>query len=75
MKNNSKILKKLCAILILLATTISFAQPPEFDSPGTTGANNVQDATPIDSYVWVLILVGLGYVFYKYRKLRSYNRL
>lgn len=72
MKNNNKIIKHFSAILMLLATSVSFAQPG-FDSTG--GTDVVDNTAPIDNYLWVLILVGLVYVFYKYRKLRCYNRL
>jgi hypothetical protein len=67
--NNNKIMKRFSALLMLLATSASFAQ--EFDDDvldNTTGG-------PIDTNIWVLILVGLGYVFYKYRKSMKYNRL
>lgn len=74
MKNNNKIMKTFFAIALLLVTSFSFADelPPDFDS-----ADGVQDVqvTPIDTYIWLLIVVSLGYVFYKYRKLRRYNRL
>jgi hypothetical protein len=69
---NFKIIKYFSAILILLVTSVSFAQPG-FDSTG--GTDVVDNQAPIDNYLWVLILVGLVYVFYKYRKLRSYNGL
>ena len=64
MINNQKNIKTFYAILMLLATSVSFAQDEGFDE------EVIDNATPIDSYAWVLILVGLGYVFYKYKKLR-----
>jgi hypothetical protein len=67
---SSKIIKNFSAILMLLATSISFA-----DTPPGFGNDVLDNPAPIDNYVWVLLLVGLGYVFYKYRKLRRYNRL
>ena len=60
-------IKTFCALLMLLVTSASFAQ--DFDD------EVVDNASPIDTNIWVLLLAGLGYVFYKYRKLRSYNRL
>jgi hypothetical protein len=62
---SSKIIKTFSAILMLLATSVSFAQDFEEDV--------VDNVAPIDTHIWVLIVVGLGYVFYKYRKLRSYE--
>ncbi len=67
MINNNKIIKRFSALLMLLATSASFAQGFDDDV--------VDNQSPIDSNIWLLILVGLGYVFYKYRKLRSLNRL
>ena len=52
---------------MLLASSVSFAQ--DFDD------DVVDNVAPIDTHIWVLIVVGLGYVLYKYRKLKSYNRL
>jgi hypothetical protein len=68
MINNNKIMKRFSALLMLLATTATFAQED------TGFEENVVD-NPIDTNIWVLILVGLGYVFYKYRKSMKYNRL
>ena len=62
---SSKIIKTFSAILMLLATSVSFAQDFEEDV--------VDNVAPIDTHILVLIVVGLGYVFYKYRKLRSYE--
>ncbi len=70
MIENQKNIKTFYALLMLLATTASFAQ-------GDTGFTEdvVDNGAPIDTNIWVLILVGLGYVFYKYRKSMKYNRL
>jgi len=62
---SSKIIKNFSAILMLLANSVSFAQDFEEDV--------VDNVAPIDTHIWVLILVGLGYVLYKYRKLRSFK--
>jgi hypothetical protein len=70
MINNNKIIKRFSALLMLLATAATFAQ----DGDDTGFGDNVGD-NPIDTNIWVLILVGLGYVFYKYRKSMKYNRL
>ena len=65
MINNQKNIKTFYAILMLLATSVSFAQ--DFDD------DVVDNVAPIDTHIWVLIVVGLGYLLYKYRKLRSYE--
>lgn len=61
-----KKLKHFFATLMLLIANVSFAQG--FD-------DNVVDnpTVPIDNYVWMLLLIGSVYVFYKYKKLRSYE--
>lgn len=64
---SSKITKTFSALLILLATSASFAQGFDDDV--------VDNVAPIDTHIWVLIVVGLGYVLYKYRKSMKYNRL
>ena len=64
---SSKIIKTFSAILMLLATSVSFAQDFEEDV--------VDNVAPIDTHIWVLIVVGLGYVLYKYSKSMKYNRL
>ena len=69
MIKNQKNIKTFYAILMLLATSVSFAQDEGFDE------EVVDNTSPIDTNIWLLLLVGLGYVFYKYRKLRKYNRL
>ena len=53
---------------MLLTTSVSFAQDEGFEP------EVIDNASPIDTNIWVLILVGLGYVFYKYRKSMKYNR-
>lgn len=67
MKNNNKIMKTFFAIALLLGTGFSFADelPPDFDIE-----DGVQDApgTPIDAYLWLLIVISLGYVFFKFKK-------
>jgi hypothetical protein len=64
---SSKIIKNFSAILMLLANSVSFAQDFEEDV--------VDNLAPIDTHIWVLIVVGLGYVLYKYSKSMKYNRL
>ncbi len=69
MIKNQKNIKTFYALLMLLATSVSFAQDEGFDE------EVIDNASPIDTNIWVLLLVGLGYVFYKYRKSMKYNRL
>jgi hypothetical protein len=69
MIKNQKNIKTFYALLMLLATSVSFAQDEGFDE------EVIDNASPIDTNIWLLLLVGLGYVFYKYRKSMKYNRL
>ena len=49
---------------IVLVQFVALAQ-----DPGDFGGGDNPEDTPIDSYIGVMILVGLGYVFYKYKNL------
>ena len=69
MIENQKNIKTFYALLMLLATSVSFAQDEGFEE------EVIDNASPIDTNIWLLLLVGLGYVFYKYRKSMKYNRL
>jgi hypothetical protein len=69
MIKNQKNIKTFYALLMLLATSVSFAQDEGFDE------EVIDNASPIDTNIWLLLLVGLGYVFYKYRSSMKYNRL
>ncbi len=70
MKNN--LLKYYIAAFYLCSTLVMFAQT----DPGTGGG--IEDTTgdqtpaaPIDDYVWVLALVGLVFVFMKFRTIQN----
>jgi hypothetical protein len=71
MKNN--LLKYYLAAFYLCSTFIMFAQT----DPGTDGGienDGTQDATPaapIDDYVWLLALIGLVFVFLKFRAIQN----
>ena len=53
-------------VVILITQTTSFAQDiGEFGDPNNPNANNLD--TPIDTNLWVLLLVGLVYVCSKYK--------
>lgn len=53
------------ALVFLLTQTISFAQTPT-DFGSTNDQNNLD--TPIDTNLWLLLAVGLLFVFYKFAK-------
>jgi hypothetical protein len=72
MKNN--LLKYYIAAFYLCSTLIMFAQA----DPGTGGDvenDGTLDATPaaapIDDYVWILALIGLVFVFMKFRAIQN----
>ncbi len=70
MKNN--VLKYYIAAFYLCSTFTMFAQDPGagggVDNDGTTDQT---PAAPIDDYVWVLALVGLLFVFMKFRAIQK----
>jgi hypothetical protein len=72
MKN--RLIKYYIAAFCFCFTSILFAQPGTED---TGGAGNLEGTTgdttpaPIDDYIWVLILVGLVFVFMKYRAIQK----
>jgi len=51
-------------IAIVLVQFVALAQ-----DPGDFGGGDNATDTPIDKYLWVLLLFGLGYVFCKYRSI------
>ncbi len=54
-------------IALVLVQFVALAQ----DGAGEFGDGENPLDTPIDSFVWVLLMVGLVYVFYKYSSLKS----
>jgi hypothetical protein len=62
-------------IAVILVQFIAFAQskyPPPPGSkttsdPGDFGGGDNPLDLPIDTYLWVLIVIGLGYAFYKFK--------
>ena len=54
-------------IALVLVQFVALAQ----DDPGEFGGGDNPLDTPIDSFVWMLLVVGLVYVFYKYNSLKS----
>ena len=69
MKNN--VLKYYIAAFYLCSTFVLFAQPGdgngETGDAGLEGGGDTTPGAPIDDYVWVLALVGLLFVFLKFR--------
>ena len=68
MMKNSKILKNCYSILMLLATSISFAQ--DFDEDVVDN----QPVSPIDNYVILALFLALLYVFYIMKKVGYRNK-
>lgn len=66
MKKVTQIMLTIAAFL--LTHTIAFSQEPtDFGSSSTLTDTNATDVASIDNYIWVLILVGFGLVFSKYK--------
>ena len=68
MKNN--VLKYYIAAFYLCSTFAMFAEPGT-GSDGDPMENGDAAAAPIDDYVWVLALVGLFFVFLKFRAIQK----
>jgi hypothetical protein len=64
MKNS--VLKYYITALYLCSTFITYAQDPGSNDTGG-GLESGDPAAPIDNYVWVLAVVGLLFVFMKFR--------
>ena len=55
-------------IALLAVQFVALAQEdPIPGEPGADGVNTDPEVGPIDTYIWVLLVIGLVYVFYKYR--------
>ena len=59
-------------VALLAVQFVALAQDPIPGEPGADGNNLDPDVGPIDTNIWVLLLVGLVYVFYKYK---NHNKL
>jgi hypothetical protein len=70
MKNN--LLKYYIAAFYLCSTFAVFAQPTADDTTGTLESGDTP--APIDDYIWVLAVIGLIFVFMKYRAIQK-NRI
>ena len=54
-------------VALLSVQFVALAQDPIPGEPGGDGVNTDPEVGPIDTYIWVLLVIGLVYVFYKYR--------
>ena len=60
----------------LCSTFVLFAQPGD-TAPGPGGLEGDGDTTPgapIDNYIWILAIIGLAFVFMKFRAIQK-NRI
>jgi len=70
MKNN--VLKYYIVAFYLCSTFVMFAQPGTDDTgSGLEGDGDTTPAAPIDDYIWVLALIGLVFVFMKFRSIQN----
>ena len=68
MKTN--LLKYYIVAFYLCSTFVLFAQPGTNDNGAGTGLEGDGDTTPaapIDHYIWLLALIGLVYIFVRFR--------
>lgn len=65
----TKFLKYYTIAIYLCSTFVMFAQPGDNDTGGTI--NDGDPTAPIDDYIWVLALVGLFFVFMKFRAIQK----
>ena len=56
------------ALLAVQFVALAQTDPTIPGEPGGSGEANLDTPEPpIDTYIWVLLVIGLVYVFYKYR--------
>ena len=73
MKNT--VLKYYIALFYLCSTFIMVAQPGGNDTGGgLEGDGDATPGAPIDDYIWVLLALGLLFVFMKFRAIQK-NRI
>jgi len=58
-------------IVLVPFVTLAQAQDPLPPEPGDFGGGDRPLDTTIDTYIWMFLIVGLVYVFYKYSVLKS----
>ncbi len=71
MKNN--LLKCYIAIFYFCSIYVLVAQPGDTSNGDTLEGTDAPPA-PIDDYVYVVLAIGIGYAFYKYRLIASSKR-
>jgi phosphatidylglycerophosphatase A len=71
MKNN--LLKYYTAAFYFCFTVVMFAQTPQAEDTTGTLEETTTDTTPmpIDDYVWVLLLLSLLFVFFKFKSIQN----
>ena len=72
MKTN--LLKYYTAAIYFCFILVTFAQPAADDTGGTLEGSDPA-AAPIDSYVFVLLTIGIGYSFYKYKAIGKQTKV
>ena len=72
MKNT--VLKYYIAAFYFCFTFVLFAQPGDTAPGGLEGDGDTTPGAPIDNYVWVLAVIGLIFVFMKFRAIQK-NRM
>jgi hypothetical protein len=72
MKNTA--IKYYTAAFYLCSTFVLFAQPGDTAPGGLEGDGDTTPGAPIDDYVWILAVLGLIFVFMKYRAIQK-NRI
>jgi hypothetical protein len=75
-KNRTSNNKWIIAVVltVLFQMTIFAGNPGDFGGTDDTNPTDTP-AAPIDNYVWVLMGIGIGFAFYKYRKLQAKSEL
>ena len=68
---NKNLLKYYIAVAYFCSNVVLFAQPGTEDTGGTGNLEGADPAAPIDDYLWILGLVGLFFVFMKFRTIQN----
>jgi hypothetical protein len=69
MKNTA--IKYYAAAFYLCSTFVLFAQPGDTAPGGLEGDGDTTPGAPIDDYVWILAVLGLIFVFMKFRAIQN----
>jgi hypothetical protein len=71
MKNTA--LKYYIAAFYLCSTFVLFAQPGDTAPGGLEGDGDTTPGALIDNYIWVLAVIGLIFVFMKFRAIQKHR--